>query len=135
MGCGGSAVMDLEPIEERANEFATWVGKFDSAQRIPAAFSSAADVPALIAEVKRLRLADHPDNEDCASCTHAYVLDLEEDNDTMTEELLRLREEIARLSRPKFECGTAAAALADLHDLVQRRGVEGGFVKETDTND
>ena len=56
MGCGGSAVMDLEPIEERANEFATWVGKFDSAHRIPAAFASAADVPALIAEVKRLRL-------------------------------------------------------------------------------
>ena len=46
--------MDLEPIEERANEFATWVGKFDSAHRIPAAFASAADVPALIAEVKRL---------------------------------------------------------------------------------
>ncbi len=46
--------MDLEPIEERANEFATWVGKFDSTQRIPAAFASAADVPALIAEVKRL---------------------------------------------------------------------------------
>ena len=55
MGCGGSAVMDLEPIEERANEFATWVGKFDSEHRIPAAFASAADVPALIAEVKRLR--------------------------------------------------------------------------------
>ena len=54
MGCGGSAVMDLEPIEERANEFATWVGKFDSAHRIPAAFASAADVPALLAEVKRL---------------------------------------------------------------------------------
>ena len=47
--------MDLGPIEERANEFATWVGKFDSAHRIPAAFASAADVPALIAEVKRLR--------------------------------------------------------------------------------
>ena len=47
--------MDLEPIEERANEFATWVGKFDSTHRIPAAFASAADVPALIAEVKRLR--------------------------------------------------------------------------------
>ena len=47
--------MDLEPIEERANEFATWVGKFDSVHRIPAAFASAADVPALIAEVKRLR--------------------------------------------------------------------------------
>ena len=47
--------MDLEPIEERANEFATWVGKFDSTQRIPAAFSSAADVPALLAEVERLR--------------------------------------------------------------------------------
>ena len=47
--------MDLEPIEERANEFATWVGKFDSVNRIPAAFASAADVPALIAEVKRLR--------------------------------------------------------------------------------
>ena len=47
--------MDLEPIEERANEFATWVGKFDSAHRTPAAFASAADVPALIAEVKRLR--------------------------------------------------------------------------------
>ena len=47
--------MDLEPIEERANEFATWVGKFDSAHRIPAAFASAADVPALLAEVKRLR--------------------------------------------------------------------------------
>ena len=47
--------MDLEPIEERANEFATWVGKFDSAHRIPAAFASAADVPALIAEVKRLQ--------------------------------------------------------------------------------
>ena len=47
--------MDLEPIEERANEFATWVGKFDSAHRIPAAFDSAADVPALLAEVKRLR--------------------------------------------------------------------------------
>ena len=42
--------MDLEPIEERANEFATWVGKFDSVNRIPAAFASAADVPALIAE-------------------------------------------------------------------------------------
>ena len=55
MGCGGSAVMDLGPIEERANEFATWVGKFDSTQRIPAAFASAADVPALLAEVKRLR--------------------------------------------------------------------------------
>ena len=107
--------MDLGPIEERANEFATWVGKFDSAHRIPAAFASAADVPALIAEVKRLRLADHPDNEECA-----YVLDLEEDNDTMAEELLRLREAVARL--------TAAA------DLVQRRGVEGGFTmtrKET----
>ena len=47
--------MDLEPIEERANEFATWVGKFDSTHRIPAAFASAADVPALLAEVKRLR--------------------------------------------------------------------------------
>ena len=47
--------MDLGPIEERANEFATWVGKFDSAHRIPAAFASAADVPALIAEVKRLQ--------------------------------------------------------------------------------
>ena len=47
--------MDLEPIEERANEFATWVGKFDSTQRIPAAFASAADVPALLAEVKRLQ--------------------------------------------------------------------------------
>ena len=47
--------MDLEPIEERANEFATWVGKFDSAHRIPAAFASAADVPALLAEVERLR--------------------------------------------------------------------------------
>ena len=47
--------MDLEPIEERANEFSTWVGKFDSAHRIPAAFASAADVPALIAEVERLR--------------------------------------------------------------------------------
>ena len=46
--------MDLEPIEERANEFATWVGKFDSTQRIPAAFASAADVSALLAEVKRL---------------------------------------------------------------------------------
>ena len=55
MGCGESAVMDLEPIEERANEFATWVGKFDSTQRIPAAFASAADVPALVEEVKRLR--------------------------------------------------------------------------------
>ena len=55
MGCGGSAVMDLEPIEERANEFATWVGKFDSEHRIPAAFASAADVPALVEEVKRLR--------------------------------------------------------------------------------
>ena len=55
MGCGGSAVMDLEPIEERAEEFSTWVGKFDSTQRIPAAFSSAADVPALLAEVERLR--------------------------------------------------------------------------------
>ena len=106
--------MDLAPIEERANEFATWVGKFDSEHRIPAAFASAADVPALIAEVKRLRLADHPDNEECAS----YVLDLEEDNDTMTEELLRLRGAVARL--------TAA------DDLVQRSGVEGGFVKETD---
>lgn len=113
--------MDLEPIEERAEEFSTWVGKFDSTQRIPTAFASAADVPALIAEVKRLRLADHPDNEECASCTHAYVLDLEEDNWTMTEELLRLREAVARL--------TAAA------DLVQRRGIAGGFVKETDTND
>ena len=47
--------MDLEPIEERANEFATWVGKFDSTQRIPTAFASASDVPALIAEVERLR--------------------------------------------------------------------------------
>ena len=47
--------MDLEPIEERANEFSTWVGKFDSEHRIPAAFASAADVPALIAEVKRLQ--------------------------------------------------------------------------------
>ena len=47
--------MDLGPIEERANEFATWVGKFDSAHRIPAAFASAADVSALLAEVKRLR--------------------------------------------------------------------------------
>ena len=55
MGCGGSAVMDLEPIEERANEFATWVGKFDSAERVYAAFASAADVPALRAEVERLR--------------------------------------------------------------------------------
>ena len=55
MGCGGSAVMDLEPIEERANEFATWVGKFDSEHRIPAAFASAADVPALVEEVNRLR--------------------------------------------------------------------------------
>ena len=55
MGCGGSAVMDLEPIEERANEFSTWVGKFDSEHRIPAAFASAADVPALLAEVERLR--------------------------------------------------------------------------------
>ena len=57
--------MDLEPIEERANEFATWVGKFDSEHRIPAAFASAADVPALIDEVKRLRaevarLTAHP---------------------------------------------------------------------------
>ena len=77
--------MDLEPIEERANEFATWVGKFDSTQRIPAAFASAADVPALIAEVKRLR--------------------------------------------------EAVARLAAATDLVRRRGVEGGFVKETDTND
>ena len=41
--------MDLEPIEERANEFAMWVDKFDSTQRIPAAFASAADVPALLA--------------------------------------------------------------------------------------
>ena len=84
MGCGESAVMDLEPIEERANEFATWVGKFDSTQRIPAAFASAADVPALIAEVKRLR--------------------------------------------------EAVARLAAATDLVQRRGVEGGFTmtrKET----
>ena len=55
MGYGGSAVMDLEPIEERANEFATWVGKFDSTQRIPAAFASAADVPDLLTEVKRLQ--------------------------------------------------------------------------------
>ena len=47
--------MDLEPIEERANEFATWVGKFDSAHRIPAAFASAADVPALLAEAKHYR--------------------------------------------------------------------------------
>ena len=47
--------MDLGPIEERANEFATWVGKFDSEHRIPAAFASAADVPALLAEVERLR--------------------------------------------------------------------------------
>ena len=47
--------MDLGPVEERANEFATWVGKFDSVNRIPAAFASAADVPALIAEVERLR--------------------------------------------------------------------------------
>ena len=121
MGCGGSAVMDLEPIEERACEFATWVGKFDSTHRVPAAFASAADVPALLAEVKRLRLADHPDNEECASCTHAYVLDLEEDNWAMTEELLRLREAVARL---------IAAT-----DLVRRRGVEGGITmtpKETD---
>ena len=84
MGCGESAVMDLEPIEERADEFATWVGKFDSTQRIPAAFASAADVPALIAEVKRLR--------------------------------------------------EAVARLAAATDLVQRRGVEGGFTmtrKET----
>ena len=47
--------MDLEPIEERAEEFSTWVGKFDSEHRIPAAFASAADVPALLAEVERLR--------------------------------------------------------------------------------
>lgn len=124
--------MDLRPIEARADEFFTWVGRFDSGKRVDAAFASAADVPALIDEVKRLRLADHPDNEECASCTHAYVRDLEEDNWTMTKELLRLREDVARLSRPKFECGTATAALADLHDLVQRRGIEGGFVKETD---
>ena len=46
--------MDLEPIEERANEFSTWVGKFDLAHSIPAAFASAADVPGLVEEVKRL---------------------------------------------------------------------------------
>ena len=63
--------MDLEPIEERANEFATWVGKFDSTQRIPAAFASAADVPALIAEVKRL----HYEATCSRGCPQAYCID------------------------------------------------------------
>lgn len=71
--------MDLEPIEERANEFATWVGKFDSANRIPAAFASAADVPALLAEVKRLRSIC----EDHALCADA---------------ISTLREQVARLT-------------------------------------
>ena len=47
--------MDLRPIEARADEFFTWIGRFDSGQRVDAAFASAADVPALIDEVKRLR--------------------------------------------------------------------------------
>lgn len=115
--------MDLEPIEERAEEFFTWVGRFDSGKRVDAAFASAADVPALIDEVKRLRLAEHPDNEECASCTHAYVRDLEEDNWTMTEELLSLRTELAHLRR--------VAALADAQERVRRSGADGGFVKES----
>ena len=52
--------MDLGPIEERANEFSTWVGKFDSANRIPAAFASAADVLRLVEEVKRLTARPAP---------------------------------------------------------------------------
>ena len=47
--------MDLRPIEARAYEFFTWIGRFDSGKRVDAAFASAADVPDLIDEVKRLR--------------------------------------------------------------------------------
>lgn len=57
MVCGRATVMDLRPIEARADEFFTWVGRFDSGKRIDAAFASAADVPTLIDEVKRLRAA------------------------------------------------------------------------------
>ena len=49
--------MDLRPIEARADEFFTWIGRFDSGKRVDAAFASAADVPDLIDEVKRLRAA------------------------------------------------------------------------------
>ena len=86
--------MDLEPIEERANEFATWVGKFDSEHRIPAAFASAADVPALLAEVERLRSIC----EDHALCADA---------------ISTLREEVTRLSTAVSAHPTHAEAFAD----------------------
>ena len=97
--------MDLAPIEERANEFATWVGKFDSTQRIPAAFSSAADVPALIAEVKRLRSIC----EDHALCADTIS--------TLREEAAYLRAEASAqgsTQREPFLCFAAASRALSL---------------------
>ena len=99
MGCGGSAVMDLEPIEERANEFATWVGKFDSEHRIPAAFASAADVPALLAEVERLRSIC----EDHALCADAIS--------TLREEVTRLSTAVSAHPAPAWDEEAVAEAV------------------------
>ena len=107
--------MDLEPIEERANEFSTWVGKFDSTQRIPAAFASAADVPALIAEVKRLRSIC----EDHALCADA---------------ISTLREQVPHLSTaggarpvPAWDEEAARGALVDAHLASVRQVMEDGY--------
>ena len=91
--------MDLEPIEERANEFATWVGKFDSEHRIPAAFASAADVPALLAEVERLRSIC----EDHALCADAIS--------TLREEVTRLSTAVSAHPAPAWDEEAVAEAV------------------------
>ena len=83
--------MDLGPIEERSNEFSMWVGKFDSSHRIPAAFASAADVPALLAEVERLRSIC----EDHALCADAIS--------TLREEVTRLSTAVSAHPAPAWD--------------------------------
>ena len=82
--------MDLLPIEARADEFFTWIGRFDSGKRVDAALASAADVPDLIDEVKRLRSIC----EDHALCADAIS--------TLRAEIDHLRADILRRQREAF---------------------------------
>ena len=107
--------MDLEPIEERANEFATWVGKFDSEHRIPAAFASAADVPALLAEVERLRSIC----EDHALCADAIS--------TLREEVTRLSTAVSARPAPAWDEEAVLVALVDAHLASVRQVMEDGY--------
>ena len=107
--------MDLEPIEERANEFATWVGKFDSEHRIPAAFASAADVPALLAEVERLRSIC----EDHALCADAIS--------TLREEVTRLSTAVSAHPAPAWDEEAVLVALVDAHLASVRQVMEDGY--------